>query len=81
MEVIALAQELNAVILTFDRDYGDIIFKEHIPEPPAVVFFRSKGSTPTEGALRIIELLEHKAFDPTGRFTVISSAGLRERPY
>lgn len=79
--VIALAQEFKAVILTFDRDYGDIIFKDRIPNPPAVVYFRAKGSTPIDAALRIIELIEQKTFDPTGRFTVISSAGVRERIY
>jgi predicted nuclease of predicted toxin-antitoxin system len=80
-EVIRLGQELDAVILTFDRDYGDIIFRDKLPDPPAVIFFRSKGAGVVDAARMLMELMEQKGFDPVGRFTVITEGGVRERHY
>lgn len=79
--VIQLGRELDAVILTFDRDYGDIIFRDKLPDPPAVIFFRSKGATVVDAARMLIDLMERKDFDPTGKFTVITDGGVRERLY
>ena len=41
-EVINIASERNLIILTFDRDYGELIFKHSRNAPPAVVYFREK---------------------------------------
>ncbi|MCB0772038.1 MAG: DUF5615 family PIN-like protein [Flavobacteriales bacterium] len=80
-EVICLGRELDAVILTFDRDYGDLIFRDRMDDPPAVVFFRSKGEGVADAARMLIELMAEKGFDPRGKFTVITKAGVRERLY
>lgn len=37
-EVIQIAKELDRIILMFDSDYGEIIFRHQIENPPAVVF-------------------------------------------
>jgi predicted nuclease of predicted toxin-antitoxin system len=42
VEVIEKANASNSIILTFDKDYGEIIFKSKIHRPPAVIFFRYK---------------------------------------
>ena len=44
--VISVAIELNLIILTFDSDYGELIFKHSRDNPPAVVYFRDKGNDP-----------------------------------
>jgi predicted nuclease of predicted toxin-antitoxin system len=64
--VIKMAQEQNLIILTFDRDYGELIFKYAKDNPPSVVFFRAKGS--------------QKIF-LAGAFTVIESDNIRQRFY
>ncbi|MEO7081671.1 MAG: DUF5615 family PIN-like protein [Flavobacteriales bacterium] len=79
--VVQKARGLNAVILTFDGDYGDLIFRDGVPSPPAVIFFRAKGTSPVDVALRLIELMDELNFDPVGKFTVISEGGVRERRY
>ena len=81
VDVIRKGRELNAVILTFDGDYGDLIFRDGILSPPAVIFFRSKGASPVDVAVKLIELMEKLNFDPVGKFTVISEGGVRERRY
>ena len=52
--VIKMAQEQNLIILTFDRDYGELIFKYAKDNPPSVVFFREKGSHPALGKKGVI---------------------------
>lgn len=48
-EVIDIGGRDNSIILTFDRDYGEIIFKYRHENPPAVIFFRFKGETRPSG--------------------------------
>src|SRR5207248_258040 len=81
-EVIKIALDRNLIILTFDRDYGEIIFKYSIINPPSVVFFREKGMGPEFAAVSLINLL---AANPditlSGAFTVIEDKNIRQRFY
>ena len=45
-EVLRIAVAEQLIILTFDRDYGELIFKYKMQPPPAVVYFRLKGDNP-----------------------------------
>lgn len=74
--VIAMARTESRVILTFDKDYGEIIFKEGIENPPAVVFFRHRGKEPLAAATLLLDLLAQGTV-VLGRFTVIEEGGLR----
>ncbi|WKZ65721.1 MAG: DUF5615 family PIN-like protein [Flavobacteriales bacterium] len=78
--VIAMARTESRVILTFDKDYGEIIFKEGIENPPAVVFFRHRGKDPLAAATLLLDLLA-QGTAILGRFTVIEEGGLRQRTY
>ncbi len=69
-EVIKIANELDLIILTFDKDYGEIIFKYAKDNPPSVVFFREKGNTPDFAALTLLNLLEKSNLSLIGAFTV-----------
>lgn len=80
-EVISIALELNLVILTFDRDYGELIFRYSKDNPPAVVFFREKGSVPEFAALSLINLLANPDITLSGAFTVIEDKNIRQRFY
>ena len=44
--VMNIASEMELIILTFDSDYGEIIFKHKRNNPPSVIYFRDKGSDP-----------------------------------
>lgn len=44
--VMDIASEMNLIILTFDSDYGEMIFKHKRDNPPTVIYFRDKGSDP-----------------------------------
>ncbi len=76
-----IATDLNLIILTFDSDYGELIFKYAKDNPPAVIFFREKGNTPEFAGTALILLLESKALNLSNAFTVIEINNLRQRFY
>lgn len=78
-EVIKIALGLNLIILTFDRDYGEIIFRYSKVNPPAVVFFREKGNVPEFAGLSLLALLANHNITLSGAFTVIEINNIRQR--
>ncbi|MFM2360223.1 MAG: hypothetical protein RLY16_2216 [Bacteroidota bacterium] len=80
-EVIRMALEFNLIILTFDSDYGELIFKYSKENPPAVVFFRDKKRGPAFAANVLIELLKNTKIVLTGSFTVVETDNVRQRFY
>ncbi len=79
--VISLANKTSSIILTFDKDYGEIIFKSGIKKPPAVVFFRFKGTNPESAAEILLSLFDVKKLSLENAFTVIEIDGIRQRKY
>ncbi len=80
-EVLKIAQEQNLVILTFDRDYGELIFRYAVENPPSVVYFRSKGDGPLFVGQILQDLLESNQIDISAAFTVIDKSSIRQRFY
>lgn len=79
-EVISLAINERRIILTFDKDYGEIIFKDGMIDPPSVIFFRYRGKDPFAAAQLLLELMDGGT-EITQRFTVIETDGIRQRIY
>jgi predicted nuclease of predicted toxin-antitoxin system len=80
-EVMKIALNLNLIILTFDSDYGELIFKYAKDNPPSVVFFREKGNRPEFAASSLISLLSNTSIELLGAFTVIEENNIRQRFY
>jgi predicted nuclease of predicted toxin-antitoxin system len=81
LEVITIAKSQNSIILTFDKDYGEIIFKHGQDNPPPVIFFRFKGENPEAAAQLLIKILTEKKFNFNRKFTVIEQENVRQRIY
>lgn len=77
--IVEIAREENRILLTFDRDFGKLIFSKKILPPPGVVFFRILDYTPENAGKVLLELLADN-FDPVGLFTVIREIGIKRRP-
>jgi predicted nuclease of predicted toxin-antitoxin system len=80
-EVLRMATEENLVILTFDRDYGELIFRYAVVNPPAVVYFRFKGSDPHFVGKVFHDLLKDSEVEIFNAFTVIDQKSIRQRFY
>lgn len=77
INVIELAVSQNRIVLTFDSDFGTLIFKDGY-SPLGVVYFRLVGHLPTAPANILLELIAGDY--PFERYlTVISSSGIRQR--
>ncbi len=79
IEVLAIAVKENRIILTFDRDYGELIFRRFSPKPIGVIYFRYQPLTPEEPAQHLMRLLNEKDLKLEKMFTVLERNKLRQR--
>lgn len=76
-DVTGFAIEEKRIILTFDGDYGTLIFKFGY-RPPGVIYFRLQNITADEPA-RIVMNLVKDAYQLEQMHTVIESDKIRQR--
>lgn len=78
-DVLALAAAEKRWIVTFDRDYGELIFARGLAAPPAVILFRMRSYRPDDPGRLLAEVLDSGA-EFNGHFVLLEDAGLRIRP-
>jgi predicted nuclease of predicted toxin-antitoxin system len=78
--VLAYAREHQLVIVTFDRDYGELIYRHQLPCPLGVLYVRFPFPSPLETAKYIVHLLQQESLDLTGKFTTAAHRRIRQRP-
>ena len=76
--VLARAAQEDRIILTFDRVYGELIYKRRLP-PLGVVYFRIIPAIAEEPAERLLQLLTAPGFSLEGNFTIVESGQARQR--
>ena len=76
VEVLALAHQHGAVIITMDKDFGDLIFKEQRPHH-GVLLLRLEEATGPERAVAVRLVLAGHAAELAGRFAVFHHERLR----
>jgi predicted nuclease of predicted toxin-antitoxin system len=79
-EVLARAVREDRVVLTFDRDYGELIYRFRHPSPVGVIYFRFDPSTPEEPAEHLLRLLTMSDLSLEKKFTVVERGQVRQRP-
>ncbi|PSQ99871.1 MAG: hypothetical protein BRD48_02545 [Bacteroidetes bacterium QS_9_68_14] len=75
--VLIRAREEDRTLVTFDSDYGTLIFRDRNVAPPAVVYFRLVPREPLEPARALQQLLKETTL--AGQFTVVERQGVRQR--
>ncbi|MCH9647868.1 MAG: DUF5615 family PIN-like protein [Deltaproteobacteria bacterium] len=78
--VVMAAVAEERVIVTFDRDFGTLLFRESGPRPVGVVYFRLVPRTPQEPAEILLEVLAENLVKLEGNFTVVTRNRIRQRP-
>ena len=71
----------NRTILTFDRDYGELIFKHNYRPQKGVIYLRLDTYEPDEPGRLIEELIHRNEFDLDNALTVLDKGGIRQRKY
>ena len=79
--VMNIAEAEERVILTFDRDYGELIYKHNYKPSKGVIYLRLEKYEPeTPGAI-VHKLFEEYKIDTENTFTVFDGLMVRQRKY
>lgn len=79
LDILKRARRENRIILTFDRDYGELIYRHGSFIPGGVVYFRFDPSTSEEAAKILSKTLKEGKVSILGKFTVIERDRMRQR--
>ncbi|ABS56287.1 conserved hypothetical protein [Methanoregula boonei 6A8] len=78
-DVMKYALEEERIILTFDKDFGELAIKDTICPVPGVILLRLPGMKPDQLAGFITQILTSRD-DWDGHFSVIEKERIRMRP-
>lgn len=77
-EVMQIASREERIILTFDKDFGELAVKDAIIPVPGVILFRLPGMKPDQLASFITGVLTSRE-DRGGHFSVVETERIRMR--
>jgi predicted nuclease of predicted toxin-antitoxin system len=77
--ILERAQNENCIIITNDKDFGELAFHFRLPAESGVILFRLSGVSPEDDNARVIETLE-SGLDFKGNFCVVTDERIRIRP-
>ncbi len=77
ISILDLAVTNKHVLLTFDRDFGDLIFNQQLPAPRGIVYFRFNPVSSDEPARLLLDLIPEVKFE--NNITVITRSNIRQR--
>lgn len=78
-DVLRLAEADERVLLTFDKDFGELASQHHLPVSCGIVLFRLPMYDPEAGVRQITQLFISRA-DWAGEFWVVDEQRIRVRP-
>ncbi len=78
--VLQLARKQGRVLITFDRDYGELIYRRGLLVPVSVIYMRFIPSSALEPADILAPLFAQGESVVVGSFIVLDRDGFRRRP-
>lgn len=78
--VLDLARGEHRILLTFDRDYGELIYLKRLPCPTGIIYMRFVPSSPEDGVQLVMNLLVDDGKEVSGYFVVLDRDNYRRRP-
>ena len=73
-----MAQREQRILITDDRDFGDLVFRMRHPHT-GVIYFRLETTVLSERLARLDDVLTHYS-DQLDRFIVVTADAVRARP-
>ena len=77
--VLARAQAEGRLLLTHDKDFGELAFRRGLPATCGVIVLRLAGTDPDTDNRRAVEAVESRS-DWPGHFSVVTDDRVRMRP-
>lgn len=78
-EVIATAIREDRLLLTLDKDFGELIYRSNLESPVGIILFRITPSSPLRVAKTAVAVLGSRS-DWEGYFTVVEENRIRMTP-
>ncbi|WP_243392335.1 MULTISPECIES: DUF5615 family PIN-like protein [unclassified Mesotoga] len=79
-EVMGLSKDLGALILTDDKDFGEIVFRKQ-RSCPGIVLLRLTGVDYSCKADQVIQVIKKYGSEMIGKFVVITAERVRIRKF
>ena len=79
-EVLRIARAEIWIIVTFDRDYGELVFRRRLPPTAGMLYLRFRPRSPSEIAEYFLRLTAARV-DLNGRFTTAYRGRMRQRMF
>lgn len=80
-EVIDIAISEERTIITFDRDYGELIYKYGYRPKAGVIYLRLRNFKSEGPGEYLLKIFEKKDLEFENKLTVIDRAKIRQRKY
>jgi predicted nuclease of predicted toxin-antitoxin system len=74
--VLALARAGQRILVSFDADFGDLVYQRGMPAPPAIIYLRMH---PIDAAIASEMVTQALAETVAGQFVVCTRQGRRSR--
>lgn len=79
IKVLECAQREERIVITFDKDFGELAFRMRIPSVRGIVLFRISAPSSDYVARAVVAALESRA-DWAGHFAVVEDDRVRMVP-
>jgi len=78
-QVLARAQKENRILITFDKDFGELAFHSRLPATSGVILFRISAASSQQIAQVASQALASRT-DWAGHFSVVEDQRIRMTP-
>jgi predicted nuclease of predicted toxin-antitoxin system len=78
-QVMARAANESRILVTFDKDFGELVYRRGLPPPAGIVLLRFDPQSPESTADRLSALIA-TGHELAGRFTVLTRRAVRSLP-
>lgn len=77
--VLDIAARESALLLTEDKDFGDLVYQGHLPVGEGIVLLRLEGMTTEAKCDRVAEIFAQRLLEMRQSFTVVAQRSVRIR--
>lgn len=77
--ILARAQAEARLVITQDKDFGELAYRSGLPAQCGIILFRLAGDDPQVELAYMVEVIESRT-DWSGHFTVATNDRIRTRP-
>ena len=78
--VLEWARSEARIVVTYDRDFGFLVYRTRAPIPPGIIYLRSQPVVPESTALELLAIMDTPGVALEGRLTVVEPGRIRQRP-